>query len=125
MTARLLAIVAGALILAAVAHVTVVYTGGYGTPHAYLTLAVAFGVACGSVFCGMAWSKGASILALAFSFCIVSGEAYKFFQSANRLMAATEAAQAPKREHANAFAKANEDVKIAEAAVVAAGSPSG
>ena len=60
--ARCLALAAGALILAAVAHVTVIYTDGYGTPHAWVTLAVAFGVACGSVFCGMAWTSGAGIL---------------------------------------------------------------
>src|SRR5262249_30628992 len=40
MIARGFASISGALILSAVAHVTVMATGGYGTPHSYLTLAI-------------------------------------------------------------------------------------
>jgi len=96
--ARALSVIAGAAILAAVAHVTVIHTGGYGTPHAVLTWAVAFGVACGSVFCGMALSAGQYAIAFGFLVCITAGEAYNFFQTADRLISAIDAAQAPKRE---------------------------
>jgi hypothetical protein len=112
--ARTLAIAAGLLILAAVAHATIYFTTGYGTPHAYLTITVAIGVAVASVICGMATSRG---LAVFLAVCIASGEGYNFLQSANRLIAASEAAQAPKREYVKAYAKAKSDVTAAQAIV--------
>jgi len=112
--ARVLAIIAGALILGAVAHVTIMSTNGYGTAHAYLTMTVAVGVAVASVICGMAPTRGLIIFLCA---CIACGEAYNFLQTSNRLTAAAEAAQAPKREHAKAFAKAEADVRTAQASV--------
>jgi hypothetical protein len=115
MIARGLAVVSGALILAAVAHVTVIATGGYGTPHSYLTLAIAFGVACGSVFSGMAWSAERYSLAVLFVVCIVGGEAYGFMQTANRLIAASEKTQAPLRANEEDRAKAKTRVTEAEA----------
>jgi hypothetical protein len=53
MIARILAIISGVLILAAVAHVTVISTGGYGTPHSYVTIAIAIGAAGSGVFSGL------------------------------------------------------------------------
>jgi hypothetical protein len=41
---RGIAILAGVTILAAAAHVTIEHTGGYSTPHAILTMAIAGGV---------------------------------------------------------------------------------
>jgi hypothetical protein len=117
MTARAIAILLGAMILAAVAHVTVQATGGYGTPHSYVTMAVAAGVAGGSVFCGMAWSAERQLLAVFFVVCIVAGEGFGFFQTANRLIASSEATQAPLRERLEAHAKAADRVKAAKAAV--------
>ena len=49
---HIVALAAGALILAALAHVNIIATGGYGTPHSYLTMAVALGVACAGYFSG-------------------------------------------------------------------------
>ena len=117
MIARVVSVIAGALILSAVAHVTVKATGGYGTDHSYLTLAIAFGVACGSVFCGRSWASERYTLALLFILCIVGGEAYGFLQTANRLLAGTEANQAPRREHSKEHARASARVKSAKAAV--------
>jgi hypothetical protein len=117
MIARGLAVASGSLILAAVAHVTVIATGGYGTPHSYLTIAIAFGVACGSVFSGMAWSIGRCSLAVFFVACIAGGEAYGVMQTANRLVAASEHTQVPLREHAKEYARARERVEAAEARV--------
>jgi hypothetical protein len=114
MIARILAMLGGAVLLGAVAHVTVTSTGGYGAPHSYLTLAVAFGVACGSVFSGMAWSAGRYSLAVLFVVCIVGGEAYGVMQTANRLVAASEHTQAPLREYAREYARAKERVEAAE-----------
>lgn len=117
MIARALSLIAGAGILLAVAHVTIMATGGYEGAHAYLTLAIAFGVACGSVCCGMAWAGNRRSLAALFVVCIVGGEAFGFMQTANRLIAASEAAQAPLREHVRTHAKALQRVEDAKAAL--------
>jgi hypothetical protein len=92
-------------------------TGGYGTPHSYLTLAIALGVACGSVFSNRAWSAEWYSLAVLFVVCIVGGEAYGFMQTANRLVAASEKTQAPLREHEESYEKAKARVEAAEAKV--------
>jgi hypothetical protein len=117
MIPRAIAILLGVLLLAAGAHVTIEATGGYGTPHSYVTMAVAAGVAGGSIFGGMAWAADRRLLTAAFVVCIAAGEVFGFLQTANRLVAGTEATQAPLREHAEAYAKASKRVEIAKAAV--------
>jgi hypothetical protein len=117
MIPRAIAITLGALLLAATAHVTIEATGGYGTPHSYVTMAIAAGVAGGSIFAGMAWAVGRQLLTGAFVVCIVAGEVFGFLQTANRLVAGSEATQAPLREHAEAHAKAAKRLEIAKAAV--------
>src|SRR5262245_36453529 len=97
MIARALAVIIGGLILTAVAHVTIEATGGYGTPHSYLTMAIAAGVAVGSVFSGMAWTEGRHTLAVLLVLAIVAGEAYGFVATAERLIISRENAQAPLR----------------------------
>jgi hypothetical protein len=64
------------LILFAVSHVAISATGGYGTPHLFLTLAVAFGVGLGAVFSGAAWAAQRYTLAIALVGAIVAGEAF-------------------------------------------------
>src|SRR5262249_5545246 len=100
MIARIVAMLSGALLLSAVAHVTVMSTGGYFTPQSYLTLAIAAGAGLGSVFSGMALSAKRYKLVVFFVVCIAGAEAYGVMQTANRLVAASEHAQAPLREHA-------------------------
>jgi hypothetical protein len=117
MIARILAIVAGALLLAAVAHVNVMATGGYGTPQSWVTLAVAFGVACAAICSGMAWSAGRWQLAIAIVISIVAGEAYGLISTAERLIVSREAAQAPLREGQREHAKAVQRVAAAQRAV--------
>lgn len=117
MISRAIAILLGAILLAASAHVTIEATGGYGTAHSYVTMAVAAGVAGGSIFGGMAWSAGRQLLTASFVVCIVAGEVFGFLQTANRLVAGSEATQAPLREHSEAYAKAAERLKVAKAAV--------
>jgi hypothetical protein len=96
--ARAIAIAVGILILAAVAHVTIQSTGGYGSAHAWVTIGVAAGVAAGSVFSGMAWSDGRHALAVLLVLAIAAGEAYGFIATAERLIVAREATQAPLRQ---------------------------
>jgi hypothetical protein len=109
--------VVGALILGALAHVTVIATGGYGTPHSYLTIAIAIGVACASPFSAMAWSAGWRKLAVWLVITIICGEGYNIFATAERLVAGREALQAPLRKGIDDYAKAVKRVKDAERAV--------
>jgi hypothetical protein len=125
MIPRAIAIVLGALLLATGAHVTIEATGGYGTPHSYVTMAVAAGVGGGSIFAGMAYAARRQLLTASFVACILAGELFGFLQTANRLVAGTEATQAPLREHAEAYAKASKRAETAKAAVEALPTTSG
>jgi hypothetical protein len=115
--ARAIALAVGMLILAAVAHVTIQSTGGYGTPHSWLTIAVAAGVATGSVFSGMAWSDRRHALAVLLVVAIVAGEGYGLIATAERLIAAREAAQAPLRQLAEDRARVQAALDAATAAL--------
>jgi hypothetical protein len=108
--ARAIAISVGALILAAVAHVTIQSTGGYGTPHSWVTMAVAIGVAVASVFSGMAWTEGRQTIAVLLILAIVAGEAYGLVATAERLIASREDTQAPLRRLAEDRSRAQRRV---------------
>jgi hypothetical protein len=115
--ARVVAVLCGTVILGAIAHSTIASTGGYGTPHAYLTLSVAGGVAVASFFCGMAQSR---MIVLVFVLCIAAGEIYNLGLTVNRIMAASDRDQAPKREYRKTYAEAERKVAMAKAALEAA-----
>ena len=117
MIARLFAVLAGGLILAAVTHVTVIATGGYGTPHSWLTIAVAMGVGFASVFASKAWGMRRHFLAILFVTTIIAGEAYNLLATAERLIVSREDAQAPLREGTKAYARAVKRVEDAKAVV--------
>jgi hypothetical protein len=117
MSARGVAIFAGAIILAAIAHVNVISNGGYWTPHSYVTIAVAIGAACGAVFCGKAWASGRRMLAVCFVLTLAAGEAFGFLATAERLIVSREAAQAPLRTNEEDRAKAAGRVTAAEEAL--------
>jgi hypothetical protein len=108
--ARAIAITVGALILAAAAHVTIQSTGGYGTSHSWLTMAVAGGVGVASVFSGMAWSEERRPIAVLLVLAIIAGEAYGLVATAERLIAGREAMQAPLRQISEDRAKAQRRV---------------
>jgi hypothetical protein len=109
--------VAGALLLAAVAHVNVIAAGGYGMPQSWVTLAITFGVACAAICSGMAWSAGRRQLAIGIVISIVAGESYGLIATAERLIVSREAAQAPLREGQREHAKAVQRVETAQHAV--------
>ncbi len=112
---RWAACLVGALILAAVAHVNVTATGGYGTAHSYLALAIAVGVALGAVITGMACSEERYGVATLLIIAICAGEAYGLITTAERLITSREAAQAPLRGLVGDRARAEERVRSAEA----------
>ena len=89
---RTLAIVAGIGILAAVAHVAITATGGYGwNTNAPLTIALAAGVALGAPV--MSLCRPA--LAFALFLALLAGEAYGFLATASWHVANIEAQAAP------------------------------
>ena len=116
---KTLSMVVGAAILFTTAHVTVLATGGYGGSHAYITLAVAAGVAVASILVGRAWGEGRRTLAVGLVIAIAAGEVYALLGTAERLTAAREASQAPLRQAVEARQKLETRVAKAEAAVAA------
>jgi hypothetical protein len=117
MIVRALAIICGLLILAAVAHATIIATGGYWTPQCYVTVAVAAGVGMAGILSGMAWSAGRRSLAVWLVVVIAAGEAFGFISTAERLIVGREAAQAPLRVAEQDRAKALERVRNAQNAL--------
>jgi hypothetical protein len=109
--------VVGAAILFTTAHVTVLATGGYSGSHAYITLAVAAGVAVASILVGRAWGEGRRTLAVGLVIAIAAGEVYALIGTAERLTAAREASQAPLRQAVEARQKLEAKVAKAETAV--------
>jgi hypothetical protein len=114
---KTLSMVVGAAILFTTAHVTVLATGGYGGSHAYITLAVAAGVAVASILVGRAWGEHRRTLAVGLVIAIAAGEA--LIGTAERLTAAREASQAPLRQAVEARQKLETRVAKAEAALAA------
>jgi hypothetical protein len=118
--ARGIALFVGFLLLCAGTHVAVLASGSYGTPQSYVAIAVAAGVGCGSVCCGLAWRAERYWLALFLAVSVIAGEAFALGQTGNRLVAGSEAQQAPIREHAKAHATASAAVATATKAKQAA-----
>ena len=95
MIGRWLAGAVGALILGAAAHVTIEHTGGYHTPHAILTAAIALGVAAGALTIGAAWSNRRYMIALWIALALICGESFGLLRTAERLVEERDRAQAP------------------------------
>jgi hypothetical protein len=116
---KILAMVVGAVILLTTAHVSILATGGYGGPHAYITLGVAAGVAVASIAVGRAWAEKRRALAIFLVVAIAAGEVFALLSTAERLTAAREASQSPLRQALEARHKLETRVAKAEAAVIA------
>jgi hypothetical protein len=119
MILRCSAILVGLALLGATAHVTVSSTGGYGSTHAVLTLAIAAGVGIGSLAIGRAWSDRRVALSLGIALALLCGEAFGLIGTAERLIAQREAAQAPARTNDGKRTKAAERMNAAETAIAA------
>lgn len=92
---RGIAAIAGMGILAAVAHVTITATGGYGlNTNAPLTVALAIGVAIGAPVAGVCWS-GQRAISWLLILALVAGELYGFGATASWHVANLEAQAAP------------------------------
>lgn len=121
MVYRGIAVVAGVMILAAAAHVTIEHTGGYNdpraflqlAPHAVLTLAIATGVAIGAVIIGKAWSHGRKGIAVCIALALICGESFGLLRTAERLVEDRAIKAAP-------LAEAQDKRNRAQAALAAA-----
>jgi len=116
---KILAILVGAVILFTTAHVSILATGGYGGPHAYITLGIAAGVAVASIAVGRAWAEKRRALAIFLVVAIAAGEVFALLSTAERLTAAREASQSPLRQALEARQKLETRVAKAEAAIMA------
>lgn len=116
---RPVAFVVGVALLGATAHVTISHTGGYETPHAVLTLAIAAGVGIGALCIGAAWASERAGVAAWLVMAILAGEAFGFLSTAERLVVGREALQAPLRVAQQHFDQARGRVTVAAQAVSA------
>jgi hypothetical protein len=114
------AFIVGLLLLGATAHVTIAHTGGYGTPHSILTIAIAAGVGIGALCIGAAWATCRKGVARWLVTAILAGEAFGFLMTAERLVTARDAIQAPIRAAQEAFDKARDRVMGAASDLVSA-----
>ncbi len=114
---RFICIAFGLAILGAAAHVTIEHTGGYQSPHAVLTIAIAAGVGIGSLTLGAAWRSGRYVLVLATAVALLCGELFGLVRTAERLIAAREAAQAPHRDAARTRQDATQEAAQLRAAL--------
>lgn len=116
---KITAFVVGLALLGATAHVTIAHTGGYGTPHSILTMAIAGGVAVAAISVGAAWAEWRKGVARWLVVAIVAGEAFGFLMTGERLITARDAIQAPVRAAQEMFDKARQRVTDAEAGLAA------
>ena len=89
---RITAALAGVALLCATAHVTIDQTGGYGTPHALLTMAIAYGIGIGALCTGVAWSGRRKALAGWLVAAILAGEAFELASVAKKVVVVDAAA---------------------------------
>jgi hypothetical protein len=113
---RAVAIATGAIILAAVTHVNIETGSGYGTPHAWLMLAIAAGVGVSAFVTGHAWDSDRRWLAAGLVVAVAVGEFFNLTATAERLVAGREASQAPLRADQEALDAAAKRVADARAA---------
>ena len=117
MILRAVAVMAGLVLLGAMAHVSVVSNGGYGTTQAVMTFAIAAGVAIGALVIGRTSSERRYALAFGIAACLACGEAFGLLGAAERLVAHRDAVQVPAREASALRAQASERVRLAEIAL--------
>jgi len=107
-------------IIGCVAHAAVLAAGGYGSVGAPLLLALACGLAVGSVTIGFAWRERRYTIAVLIGAALIAGEGYALLLTGERTLEAREARQAPIRAAQTARDRAEARLQMAEQAVAAA-----
>jgi hypothetical protein len=104
---RALCALAGAAVLAAVAHVTIMSTGGYGDTNAVITLALVGAVIVGSYVIG----RSSGVIAVCVVVALLCAEAFGFFATAKWHMTHSQQEGAPVREAMDRYRDAREWVE--------------
>lgn len=110
---RCLAGIVGVAIIGAVAHASVIASGGYGSGAALQIIPLAAALIAGSVAVGAAWSHGHHAMALALAAVLVVGEAVACMMTIERALGVRAAHQAP--VHARAIERAAAASALADA----------
>lgn len=100
---RFVLMIVGLILIGAAAHSSITATGGYASPSAVMTLAIAFGVAAGAIGLGMAAGEKRGVLAFVMFVSLVCAESFNVVSSFERVIVAREAQAAPLRAAALAY----------------------
>jgi hypothetical protein len=118
MILRGVAIAVGLGLLAATAHIAIVQSGGYGSPHSFIVLAVAAGVGVGALTISVAWNEHRRGLAFAILVALLCGEAWGLIATGERIVISREQLQAPLRERADQHRAAAASLTLAQSAKI-------
>jgi len=105
--------IVGVAIIGAVAHASVVASGGYGSGAALQIIPLAAALIAGSIALGVAWCHGHHLMAIALAFVLVVGEGVACMMTIERALAARAEQQAP--IHARAIDRAAAANALADA----------
>jgi hypothetical protein len=94
---RLVACLAGVLIIAAATLATIEATGGFSGTGWTVPAAVAIGLIAGSACVGSAWRSKRHLLALVLGFAIVAGEIFALISTGERIISHRDAVSIPDR----------------------------
>lgn len=101
-------------IIGCVAHSAVLAAGGYGSTSAPMLIALACGLAVGSLAIGGAWRERRFAISALIAAALVAGEGYTLLLTGERTLEAREAKQAPLRAAMAERSKAQERIASAE-----------
>lgn len=114
MILRVLAWVAGAGLLAVVAHVSILNYGGYDATSAPMIATLAAGLVVGSSVVGACWRQRRIVLSILIGSALIAAEGYNLILTAERIVSTRDAKQAPLLAAQEARSLAVERVKAAE-----------
>lgn len=113
---HIIALIVGMAVIGAATHVNIGAIGGYFAQAAPLQIAVALGLIVGSIALGLAWSAGRWAIMLVLFVALASGEVVAMLGTAERVIAARDAAAAPIRAAQAARESAQARLERAQAA---------
>lgn len=115
---RTVAMIVGAVILAAITDANIIAAGGYDHQGALLMAAQGLGVFVACLVVGSAW-QSAPVIAVLLGLSLLAGEAYNYGTIGERTVTARDAAQSVPTAAAEAIKRATANVEKAERAPVA------
>lgn len=114
---RLVACLAGVLIIAAATLATIETSGGFGGTGWTVPAAVAIGLIAGSACVGSAWRSKRRLLAVLLGVALVAGEIFALISTGERIIAHRDAVAIPDRTAARQRQEARASLDAAKAAI--------